>query len=153
MKKLTILLVCISVATVNSCARKMTTDEFNNYRVKVFEAYCTNDVDAAENALLDGLKTLSKLEKDGIERIDFDAVKATFHDGLFLIYRRTHQTNKMVFEFEQIVDCLARSSRSRGLPPPPSITYDELANAIERVERNANVRWKTNIVVQQNGNP
>ncbi|MGA3163004.1 MAG: hypothetical protein ABSD77_02220 [Verrucomicrobiota bacterium] len=133
---------------VTSCKTKMTTQEFNNHQNKVFSDYCTNDVRAAEKTLLDDLQTLSKYESNHLEgtdfRIDFDAAKSLDHERLFLIYRKTHETNKMEFEFQQSLGCLARSNNKWRLPPPPSMTHDEFAQKIEKREHGANVRWKTN---------
>jgi len=128
----------------------MSDKEFNDYRDARFSAYCTNDVYAAERTLLGDLQTLSEWESNRVEgtdfKIDYDARKALDHEGLFLIYRKTHETNKMEFEFQQSMDYMAQSRHNAGETPPPSITYDEFARELEMREQKANVRWKTNAI-------
>jgi hypothetical protein len=142
-----IFILMLAVITT-SCKTKMTMQEFRNHDEEVFSAYCTNDVNAAENALLTDLQTISGWESNHLEgtdfNIDYDALKASAHERLFLIYRATHETNKMEFEFQQSLHCMARSRNSRGVPPL-SITPDDIVKGLEKLEGNANVRWKTNI--------
>jgi hypothetical protein len=134
---------------ITSCKTKMTMREFNSHQEKVFSAYCTNDVNAAERALLADLQTISGWESNHLEEtdfnIDYDASKARDHERLFLIYQMTHETNKMEFEFQQSLECMARSRNNRGEQSPAAITPDEIAKGLEKLEQNANVRWKTNI--------
>ena len=143
-KYLAYTLFVILIGIVSSCKRKMTTEDYTQREAEELSAYCTNDVRAAEKTLLDHLKTIPEYESDHIEGIDFDAAKALDHERLFLIYRKTHETNKMKFEFQQSMDCMARSRQNWKLSPPPSITYDEFARELDMREQKANVRWKTN---------
>jgi len=140
--------IVILAVSVTSCKTKMTSQEFRDHDKKVFSAYCTNDVNAAADALLKDLQTISEWESNHLEgtdfNIDYDACKAIDHKRLFLIYRATHETNKMEFEFQQSLDCMARSSNSRGVQQL-SITPDDIVKGFEKLEANANVRWKTNI--------
>jgi hypothetical protein len=122
----------------------MTTEDYTKHETEELSAYCTNDVRAAEKTLLDHLKAIPEYESDHVEGIDFDAAKALDHERLFLIYRKTHETNKMEFEFQQSIDYMARSSRNWGHPPPVILSYDEFAKALDMREQKANVRWKTN---------
>lgn len=143
-KYLPYILFVILIGIVSSCKRKATTDDYTKHETEELSAYCTNDVRAAEKTLLDHLKTIPEYENDHVEGIDFDEAKALDHERLFLIYRKTHETNKMEFEFQQSMDCLARFAQNWKLSPPPSITYDEFARELDLREQKANVRWKTN---------
>ncbi len=108
--------------------------------------YCTNDVRKAEQILLEDLKTIPEYESNHIEGIDFDEAKALDHERLFLIYRKTHETNKMEYEFQQSMDCIDRSRRNWKLPPLPYVTYEDFAKELNMRERGVNVRWKTNVI-------
>jgi hypothetical protein len=140
--------ILMLAAIVTSCKTKMTMHELNNHEEKVFLAYCTNDVNAAEQTLLADIQTISEWESNHLEgagfNIDYDALRARDHERLFLIYRATHETNKMKFEFQQSSDCMARSRNSRRVPEL-SIVPDDIVKGFEKLESNANVRWKTNI--------
>jgi hypothetical protein len=122
----------------------MTTEDYTQHEKEEWTDYCTNDVRAAEKTLLDHLKTIPEYKSNHVEGIDFDAAEALDHERLFLIYKKTHETNKMEFEFQQSMDCMARSRHNWGESPPPSITYDEFARELDTREQKANVRWKTN---------
>jgi hypothetical protein len=143
-KYLAYIFLVILIGIVSSCKRKMTAEVYTKHENEVLSAYCTNDVRAAEKTLLDHLKTIPEYESNHVEGIDFDAAKALDHERLFLIYRKTHETNNMEFEFQQSMDCMARSRQSWKLSPPPSMTYDEFARKLDMREQTANVRWKTN---------
>jgi hypothetical protein len=103
--------------------------------------YCTNDVRAAESALLQYLQKLSAQEVNHVKGIDFDMAKAMTHERLFLIYRKTGETNKAQAQFEESMEYLRRFSRRNGLPAPTN-TPDAFAEALERSERGMDVRWK-----------
>jgi hypothetical protein len=137
-------LLLVTFVICTSCKPKMTTEDYTQHEKEEWTAYCTNDVRAAEKALLDHLKTIPEYQSNHVEGIDFDEAKALDHEGLFLIYRKTHETNKMEFEFQQSMDCMAQSRHNWKLSPPPSITYDEFAKELDMREQRANVRWKTN---------
>lgn len=134
----------VLIIVFSSCRPSPTTKDYSKFEKRVFAAYCTNDIRAAERALIDGLQTVDQFERRHVEGIDFDAAKALLHERLFLIYLKTHKTNKMTLEFQQSMECLARSDRRWGLPPPPNMSYQTLAQKLNWRERNANVRWKTN---------
>ena len=140
-------LVFLGLLLTCSCKPRISSDEFEAHENQVFSAYCTNDIRIAEKSLLDGLQALSKYKSSKIEGIDFDAREALYHEGLFLIYRRTHETNKMDVEFRNSFECMARSRQRWGQVPPPSMTYDEFADQLDMREHGTNVRWKTNQVV------
>lgn len=128
-----------------ACSKpKITTKEFEAYESRIWAAYCTNDIHAAQKALLHGLQGVSTHESNHVKGIDFDADKALYHERLFLIYRRLGETNKMKAEFEKSMECMSRSRRRWGEPPPPAMTYNEFARELDYRERNVNVRWKTN---------
>jgi hypothetical protein len=129
-----------------SCKQKMTTEDYTQRENEELSAYCTNDIRAAEKTILDHLKTIPEYENDHVEGIDFDAAKALDHERLFLIYRKTHETKKMEFEFQQSMDYMAQSRHNAGETPPPSITYDEFARELDMREQKANVGWKTNVI-------
>ena len=132
------------IIALTSCKSKMTAKSFRDREVKIFSAYCTNDVRQAEKALLEGLQVVSEYESKDIEGIDFDAAKAIYHERLFLIYRKLHETNKMAFEFQESMKCMVQSRRRRGLDPEPASSYDDFAEKLDLREQRANVRWKTN---------
>jgi hypothetical protein len=130
---------------VTSCARETATQFSEEHSRRIQAAYCTNDVRSAERSLLEDLRTVDGFESNHLKGMDYDALRATDHERLFLIYRKTHETNKMEAEFQYSIDCIARSSRRWGGPPPPVMTYDEFAQKIEFVEHDLDVRWKTNV--------
>jgi hypothetical protein len=130
-----------------SCKPQISSDEFEAHENRVFSTNCTNDIRVAEKSLLDGLQDFSRYKSSKIEGVDFDAREALYHEGLFLIYRKMHETNKMDIEFRESFDCMARSRRRWRQSPPPSMTYDEFANQLDLRDCETNVRWKTNQVV------
>lgn len=136
---LILLLACVS------CRERVTTREFDEHEHQIFLAYCTNDIHAAEQVLLGDLKNIQKYKNDHLPGIDFDSAESTIHERLFLIYRKLHETNKMEIEFEQNNECIARSRQHWKLPPVHAGSYESLAEAMNKLERNANVRWKTNL--------
>jgi hypothetical protein len=149
MKIVSNIFILFLAMVVTSCKTKMTMQEFNDHEEKVFSAYCTNNVNAAESVLLTDLQTISGWESNHLEgtdfNIDYNALKARDHERLFLIYRMTQQTNKMEFEFQQSCEYLARSKNSHGESPSSPITPDDIISDLQKLEQSANVQWKTNI--------
>lgn len=127
-----------------SCQRSLTPESFSDFEKNAFAAYCTNDIQAAEGSLLNGLQTISEYESQHVAGIDFDSARGLFHERLFLIYLQTHETNKMMLEFQKSMECMARSKRRWGESPPPVMSYEEFAKKLNSRERNVNVGWKTN---------
>lgn len=144
MKEAMKLFALILIMICTSCKSKMTRETFTNDMNQVFSVYRANDIRAAEKALLDGLQTVSRYESTKTEGLDFDAGKALLHERLFLIYRNTHETNKMVIEFQKSMECTSRSRRRWGEPLGPAMSYEEFAQKLDLRERGANVAWKTN---------
>ena len=144
MKNCIYCLIVMLAGTASSCKQKTAYEKAVDHELKIDSAYCTNDVRAAEKVLLTDLKTISEYEKNRVGGYDFDMAKATRHERLFLIYRKTHETNKMEFEFEQSLECINRSNQRRGLPPPIRISYEEFAKKLEKADSGLNVRWMTN---------
>ena len=68
--------------------------------------------------------------------------RAVTHERLFLIYRKTQETNKMEIEFGKSMESLKRYTQRAGLPPPTNFTYEVLADKMERSERGLDVKWK-----------
>jgi hypothetical protein len=145
MKTSFVLLLTAIIIAGASCKRELTTEDYTKQENDTWLAYCTNDVRAAEKALLDHLKIIPQFESNHVEGTDYDGAKALDHEGLFLIYRKTHETNKMEFEFQQSMEYLARYRHTWKIPPPPPITYDEFARELDMREQRADVKWKTNI--------
>ena len=101
-------------------------------------------MNAAERALLDDLQTISTWESNHVaDFADYDACKLRDHERLFLIYRATHATNKMEYEFQQSLKCL-NDSRTRWKSPPANLTPADIVSGLEKIESNVNVQWKTN---------
>jgi hypothetical protein len=140
---------------VSSCGSKRIADkDFIKYRHNLSLNYCTNNLQIAKSALLADLQIMSEWQSNNIEgtdfQIDYDVCKALDHERLFLIYRKTGETNEMEHEFRQSLECLELSRRAHAKPPLPPVTEDELAKEIDMFEHNVNVRWKTNIILKTN---
>jgi hypothetical protein len=149
MKRAVNLLVLLVMMAYTSCKSKMTAEDFDAYDKEAFSAYCTNDIHAAERALLDGLQGVSAYEGQHIANRDFDFAKATYYQRLFLIHRKLGETNKMEMDFQKSAEYLTRSNSKYGSPPPKIVSYDEFARILDYRERKANVRWKTNSVTKK----
>jgi hypothetical protein len=89
------LLIMSLAIIVTSCARETATQFSEEHSRRIQAAYCTNDVRAAERSLLEDLQTVDGYESNHLKAIDFDAARALDHERLFLIYRKTLETNKM----------------------------------------------------------
>ena len=131
------LFVLILILVCPSCRSKRTAKN------KVRSLYCTNDILVAEKALLEGLQALPRYEAEHIEGVDFNAIKALYHERLFLIYRKLGETNRMTSEFQLSMEYLGRSRHRWGEPPPPTMNYDEFAQKLDWRERGLPVNWKT----------
>jgi len=131
-----------------SCSRSLSERSYNEYLNQRMARYCTNDIHAAEESLYSDLRTLSDWESNNVHgdhfRIDFSGSEALDHEGLFLIYRKMHETDKMKKEFELSVRLINESRRHRGFGPEPPIGDDEFARHLEIRDRRLNVRWQTN---------
>ena len=88
------------------------------------------------------LDILSKEESNRVQGLDYDMAKTIVHERLFLIYRKMGLTNKMESEFRKGMHCLARFDEKNRLPPPTNFTYETLTEALEKSERDIDVRWK-----------
>ena len=143
MKKILCPLAILFVGILgNSCSKQTSSHIASDELSRVEAAYCTNDIDGAERALKEHLKALSEEENNQLKGIDYDMARAITHQRLFLIYRKTHETNKMEIEFKNAIKSLSQAKKKVGLPPPPVITYDDFAALIERSERMEDVKWK-----------
>ena len=127
-----------------SCKKETDEEKALEHFHKLYSAYCTNDIQGAERALLDDFQTLSEYESNRLDTIDYDMARAIDHEELFLIYARTHQTNKMESEFHKSMECLSRYDERLKLPLQ-SFTYETLSNDVERSDRGIDVRWKREI--------
>ena len=104
-------------------------------------AYRTNSVDGAVWVLRGYLDTLAFEESNHVEGTDYEMARAITHERLFLIYRKTGDTNKMESEFKASIECLDQFKRTHGIAPT-NFTYDSLAAILEKSERGLDVRWK-----------
>ena len=111
------LFVALLCGMAISCKKETALQKAQNQFLNVEAAYCTNDVRGAEKALIDHLPTLSREESNQVRGIDYDMARAIVHERLFLIYRKTHETNKMKLEFEESMQHLRRFDEKNGLPP------------------------------------
>ena len=134
-------LILLSVALVASCKNKNSSVTTRNEFSKAEAAYCTNDIKGAENALINYLQLLSIEQRRQMKGIDYDSARAMTHYRLFLIYRKSQETNKMKSEFEQSIEYMRSNSQRLG-QPAPKLTYDSLATTVERLDQGLDVRWK-----------
>lgn len=140
------IIVLFFVIFCMSCSKKLSVKDFEKFQHKTFLLYSTNNIYAAEKALKNALKVIPTFEKNHVKGIDYDDYRSVIHDRLFLIYKTLNETSNMDYEFQQSRLFLARSLRRSGLPPPPVVSYNELAKEINMVEHGADVQWKTNNV-------
>jgi hypothetical protein len=144
MKNCIYLLTATLFGMVSSCRQKSDSEIITEHFAKIDSAFCTNDVREAEKAVLADFDTISEYESNHIKGLDFDVARAQNHERLFLIYRKTHETNKMAFEFEQSMESLSQSAKKWGLPPPMRVSYEDFAGKLEKNGRWRRARWMTN---------
>jgi hypothetical protein len=124
----------------------MANKEFNAREDTFWSAYRTNDLQGAEKALLDGLKSLPTYEKNyTVDGIDFNAHRAFFHERLYLIYQATQDTNRMESELRESMNFVNQSRASWHLPAI-QMTQKEFASALTNLDQGKDVRWKREII-------
>ena len=106
-------------------------------------AYRTNGPRGAEAALLEYLQELNHHESNRVKGVNFDLARALAHERLFLIYRKTGETNKMNAEYQRSIEHLIKHAQTTGGDVPTNITFEWLAERTERSERGLPVKWKT----------
>src|SRR5450432_315731 len=106
------------LVTVVSCKRETAFQKAGDHFLELQSAYCTNDIRGAESTLLNDLQMLSQYESNHVQSIDFDMARAMDHERLFLIYRKTHETNKMEFEFQKSIELLNQEGQKWKSPEP-----------------------------------
>ncbi len=103
-------------------------------------AYANADLRTVESTLTNYLQTISNEENKGVLGTDYDMARAITHERLFLIYRKTGETNKMQQEFDQSMEWLGRFNRKHGRPPP-DFSPNSLAAILEKSE-SGKEKWK-----------
>ena len=134
-------LIAIVAGIAISC-RGQTPEQKAFRRYEAMElGYRTNSADGAVRVLTDYLVTLAMEESNHIKGTDYEMARAEAHERLFLIYRKTGDTNKMEAEFRSSMEWLDRFKRTHGITPT-NFTYESLAATLERSERGLDIGWK-----------
>jgi hypothetical protein len=104
-------------------------------------SYRTNNIRGVEKTLLNYIHVLSDEESNRVTSIDFDMTLARVHQRLFLIYRKTRETNKMEHHYQESIKYMRKYSEKIGYNyVQPS--HEALAAGIEKGESGLNVKWK-----------
>jgi hypothetical protein len=145
MRLLSLRLLVTASILGGSCHRHSPTEKLIAEVEDLERAYATNDVHAAEAALRNRLQSLSERERRHDRGLNYDMARARVHEKLFLVYRYTGETNKMLREYDESFLSLSNQSARDGTAPPVVVPPDKFAELVERAERNENIRWKTNL--------
>lgn len=134
-------LVLLIISMASACRESSSSPAYTSYE-EMESAYRTNTLREVERMLHTYLVRIGEGPADAASGIDIDMLRADAHQRLFLIYRKTGETNNMNAHFAKAMEYLNKFNRRVNLPVVTN-SLDSLAAALEKAEAGIAVRWRT----------
>ena len=145
--------IAVGVTCLLSCSPPTdSVADMQKREAQVLAAYCSPDLNAAEEGLFRYVRAFEELQRRGVVGYDYDHVFKVAHARLAVLYKQTGRTNEAQRHF-RIGISHRNTAKARREGQAFTGGLDELENVVLKLDAAHDVKWRKNLKRESSGAP